>query len=186
MDIAKSQKDQGKEKGKGKSIEEELEKQAAELTLGKEPTPPEATEDDDGFQRFLKKFSPQIVEQLVKDNQKVFKDVPYVYDGQKNFYTSKTLTLQDAKGTKDMQTFKVKVDFDGGKPGFYNIKMKRVERIDLSEVVQFYQGKTNTISERSVSIFEMAFRFIFGRHYESYQRKFFDLNDAESSPKVCQ
>lgn len=136
----------------------------------------EAEEANKAFVRFLARCSNDIIKALVAANQAIFsKDLQYVWDGQRNLYTTKLLKLSGGGG--DEQVFNnLKVDIPGGRPGFFKLKVKRVDRVDLSEVTSFYNKKTGDISERVLSIFEMVFRFMCTGPYESYQRKFFDMS----------
>ena len=131
------------------------------------------------LERFIKKFSPKIVDKFVADNPALFQTVRHVYDGGKNLYTTKLLDFR----TKHDYHTKIELQIDN-RPANFNVKLKMVDRIGVSEVLDYYSKKKDTLSERAVSIYEIIFRFIMGKNYEVFQRKFFDLSTTLSSPKV--
>ena len=129
--------------------------------------------------RFIKKFSPEIVGQFIHDQGKLFNNVHYVYDKQKNLYTVKMLDFDKKKYFED----KVVIKVDNRYTEFI-VKIKLVERNSLNDVLEFYSGIKNDLSERIVSIFEIIFRFVINKNYESFQRKFFDLQTIKVSRNV--
>ena len=131
--------------------------------------------------RFLTRSSSFIIEELVKTNPAIFKDLQYLWDGQRNFYTTKQINL---KGEE--QVFTVNVNFPHGKPGAFMLKIMRVDRVDLSQVKSFYDKNTGDISERVMSIFDLVFRFMCTGSYVGHQRKFYDMATRQSMCKVSQ
>lgn len=129
--------------------------------------------------RFLTRSSSFIIEELVKTNPAIFKDLQYLWDGQRNFYTTKQINL---KGEE--QVFTVNVNFPHGKPGAFMLKIMRVDRVDLSQVKSFYDKNTGDISERVMSIFDLVFRFMCTGSYVGHQRKFYDMATRQSMYKA--
>ena len=138
------------------------------------------TADSTNLERFIKKFSPQIVEKLVAENEQ-FRGVPWVFDGQKNLYTKKKLNFG---GHKRMQ-FQVQLDMGmGRRPADFDVKMKLVECIAIKEVFEYYAKTKDNLSDRAISIYETVFRFIMGKEFETFQRKFFDMPTVQNVPRV--
>jgi hypothetical protein len=132
------------------------------------------------LERFIKKFAPKIVEKFIEDQKAtLFQGARYVYDGFKNLYTVKYL---DMKGQNQL-TFKTQIEVDG-RPADFIVKLKLADKMDMKEVVDYYQHRKEDLSERALSIYEIVFRFIMGNHYETFQRKFFDLSTASSARNV--
>ncbi|KAH9398919.1 argonaute 5 [Tyrophagus putrescentiae] len=125
------------------------------------------------FVRFFSGYSNDIIKALITANQAIFKDLLYVWDGQRNLFTTRLLNLSGG----DEQVFNnLKVEIPGGRPSFFKLKVKRVSRVDLSEMTSFYDMKTGEINNRVLSIFEIVFRFMCTGPFESHRQKFFDIN----------
>src|SRR5699024_9908135 len=69
-------------------------------------------------------------------------------------------------------------------PTDFSVKVTLVERVPLNEVIEYYTRRKKDLCERTISVFEIIFKFIMGQNYEIFQRKLFDLNTTTSSPKV--
>ncbi|KAJ6224924.1 hypothetical protein RDWZM_003469 [Blomia tropicalis] len=128
--------------------------------------------------KFIKRFAEKIFDSFVKENSKVFGGITYVYDGYANLYTTKELDQLD-----DNYNLKVNIE---GRIGNFLIDLKCVRTISLSEVENYYRGKSGqvSISEEVLSIFEIIFRFIYKKEFAINQRKFFDLSQIIHEPKV--
>lgn len=137
-------------------------------------------------ERFIKKFSDKIVEKVVADNANIFKDVPYVYDGFKNLYTTKLLELNS-----DTVALTVEMDIDN-RPANFKVILRQVDKVSLAEAKDYYENKSGAkvISERVLAVYDIIFRFVVGKSYEQYQRKFFDTSETgiqgSNKVKLCE
>ncbi len=125
------------------------------------------------FVRFFSGYSNDIIKALITANQAIFKDLLYVWDGQRNLFTTRLLNLS---GGGEQVFNNLKVEIPGGRPSFFKLKVKLVSRVDLSEMTSFYDMKTGEINNRVLSIFEIVFRFMCTGPFESRRQKFFDIN----------
>ena len=106
-----------------------------------------------------------------------------MYDGLKNLYSTKPLKFSSDDKKKEF-TKNVNVDIDG-KSVCFMIIFNLADSVSMRDAVDYYEGKTTKpISERIISIFEIIFRSVIGKSYTPYQRKFFDLDQVQKSPKV--
>lgn len=132
-------------------------------------------------ERFIKKFADKILDDFACAHPNLFEDAAHVYDGWKNVYTTKLLNF----GTGHQITEKVDVNIDQ-KMATFKVTLKLVDRISMSEALEYYNGKAKSaISERIISVFEAILRYVMSKSYSSYQRKFFDLRQVERSPKAA-
>ena len=129
--------------------------------------------------RFIKKFSPLVVQQFIVKNKNMFQLVRYVYDGFRNLYTVKPLDFDNKK--KFVQKVQISVD---GRSSDFVITLKLVEKVDSSQVIDYYKQLDLSVSDRAISVYEIFFRFLMGQKYELFQRKFFDISTSSTSPKV--
>lgn len=129
-------------------------------------------------ERYIKKFADTILAKCLAVFPDIFSNVPYVYDGWKNLYTTRRFNFEG------QLTVQVKVHIEGRLCAF-SVRLSLVASVSLDEAVAYYSGQTKVpISERVISVFETIFKFVIGKSYGSYQRKFFDLENAQRTPKV--
>lgn len=135
-------------------------------------------------ERFIKKFADLTLTQFIKENDSIFSNVPHVFDGYKNLFTTRVLVFENHQ---DEMTKNVRVDIEG-RPATFSLTLKRVETVTLSEAIDFYQNQSQTpISNHVISVYDIIFRQIIGKEYTQHQRKFFDLKKAQQSnkTKIC-
>ncbi|KAH9393323.1 argonaute 5 [Tyrophagus putrescentiae] len=130
-------------------------------------------------ERFLAKFVSQVIEKMLAKNE-TFTGVRHAHDGVKNLYTTTPYNFNGHNGIE----LAVRLNIDGERPEDFKVKVKLVEKVPVSEVIEYYARKKNDLSERVISLFEIFLRFIMGKHYVTFQRKLFDLNSITSSPQV--
>ena len=129
---------------------------------------------------FIKKFADSIMAKFVADHPAVFQGVHHAYDGWKNLYTNKRLNL----GGGDELAAQLEMTICD-RPATFLIRLQTACKISMGEAVDFYNGKSSTpVSEQVIAVFDVIFRFVIGKSYATYQRKFFDLSEIESAPRI--
>ena len=119
------------------------------------------------------------MDQFVVDHTAtLFAATRHVFDGARNLFTVKLLPLPDRSYRAP-----VTVDIDG-RPGVFKLKITLVDRVPMAEAFDFYSAKQSILPERVVHVFEIVFRALISQAYESFQRKFFDFDMVQRSPKV--
>ncbi len=123
-------------------------------------------------------FANQVISKMLSENN-IFIGVCHVHDGLKNLYTTQPFNFPH----HNVMNLDVKIIVDK-QPVKFTVRVKLVERITLKEIIEFYTSKRNDLNKRVLSVFETILRFIMGKHYVTFQRKFFDLTSITSSPRV--
>ncbi|XP_017478369.1 PREDICTED: protein argonaute-2-like, partial [Rhagoletis zephyria] len=123
-------------------------------------------------------FANQVISKMLSENN-IFIGVRHVHDGLKNLYTTQPFNFPH----HNVMNLDVKIIVDK-QPVKFTVRVKLVERITLKEIIEFYTSKRNDLNKRVLSVFETILRFIMGKHYVTFQRKFFDLTSITSSPRV--
>ncbi|KAJ6216351.1 hypothetical protein RDWZM_007508 [Blomia tropicalis] len=153
-------------------------KESSDRTSSDHPSNPSSLSDEvrnANLERFIKKFAPKIFELLTVTKSDLFKDVTYCYDGYRNFFTTKLLNFNG----KQSYNAKVQVQIDN-RPKDFDVKLTFVDRINMQEVTDFYNGKATEISERVISIYEILLRSIMSKDYAVFQRKFYDMSTLQN------
>ncbi len=124
---------------------------------------------DEKAELFIKKFSPEIFAAFQKDHPGYFTNSSTIYDGYKALYSVRLLPILPE------QEFLQKALIQGRERTF-KVKIKHVERIDLSAANDFFEQKVSEIPERVFSVLEIIFkRLITDAGYTAFQRKYFDV-----------
>ena len=133
------------------------------------PAAAAADDDDQKADLFVKKFSSEVFAAFQKDHPGYFTNSSTIYDGYKALYSVRLLPIPPE------QEFTQKALIQGRERTF-KVKIKHVERIDLSAANDFFEQKVSEIPERVFSVLEIIFkRLITDAGYTAFQRKYFDV-----------
>lgn len=156
------------------------EKKESDSDRSDSPLPNDSEEVVNSVQRLIQRHATEIFNQFVSENEQYFQRMNYVFDGSRNLYVTEELGLPTER-----KTFQTKLTMRiENRPASFCIKLRMVEMISTKDIHDFYSGSESSISERSISIYEIIFRSIMAKNYELFQRKFFDLSTAQSSART--
>lgn len=127
--------------------------------------------------KFIRFCSPLILDQFIAEQKDLFHGLRYVYDGYKNLYTTKALNIQSS----EEYMMHLKVD---GKSMHFMLRLALVERVLASDVLQYYSGQAGAVSDRTLAMYEILYRFVLGQCYENFRRNHYDLSSGQSCAKT--
>lgn len=134
-------------------------------------------------QRFIRRFSDDIIKSFVKHNAAVFNNAKYIFDGCQNFYSLAKLRIPDDEAVR------VSLDIDG-RPKVFFVKLRLVAQFSSTSLQDFFENGNvfGDLEHRVTTAYEVFFKFLVADQYQIFQNKFFDLKTAHSvgnSNDIC-
>nr|AUI38421.1 argonaute 7 [Dermatophagoides farinae] len=129
-------------------------------------------------EKFLRNNSREILKEFLSKNPTLFQDIPFIYNGWENLYTTKKIQLDNDY----VNEFEYRVG--NGKPDRSvpktNVEIVFKEKINLKIIEDFYNGKVNEIPNKIIDILNKLFAKILMEYYTVRGQCYFDMNQPRS------
>ncbi|KAH9497882.1 argonaute 1 [Dermatophagoides farinae] len=129
-------------------------------------------------EKFLRNNSREILKEFLSKNPTLFQDIPFIYNGWENLYTTKKIQLDNDY----VNEFEYRVG--NGKPDRSvpktNVEIVFKEKINLKIIEDFYNGKVNEIPNQIIDILNKLFAKILMEYYTVHGQCYFDMNQLRS------
>ncbi|KAH7645309.1 argonaute 7 [Dermatophagoides farinae] len=129
-------------------------------------------------EKFLRNNSREILKEFLSKNPTLFQDIPFIYNGWENLYTTKKIQLDNDY----VNEFEYRVG--NGKPDRSvpktNVEIVFKEKINLKIIEDFYNGKVNEIPNQIIDILNRLFAKILMEYYTVHGQCYFDMNQLRS------
>ncbi|OTF80325.1 argonaute-2-like protein, partial [Euroglyphus maynei] len=137
----------------------------------------EINADNERKQKYFAKNAQQLVNRFVEINAQTFAEIEqFVYDNGKNIYTTRKMNVSEM--TKNFD------EIVRGQKKQFKAKLSNVQTIDLTGIMEFYEGRSSDVPRVAINFLELLIQNIAHHNYHQHRHNLYDVKSGVTkSPK---